>query len=238
MAAATYYPTITGAPSHIYHRHGQALRILALYKKNIFFSSTEFSCLLISRWQSTSSYGDEILHSNRAHWQKWHHTEVCLPQESTLVMCTHPRSLIASTPSRRSNPSSWPSTIRASACTSSAIPMSSLILPYSRHFRVLLSAVSTFTSFCHQRQHTCLLTNVHKQPESTKAMHSYPSTDTLMVGCTVSFIPSGEETDADICSPKLFPWHSDEMCPILLHWKHCIWQWNLHVQLTGWGQST
>ena len=39
-----------------------------------------------------------------------------------------------------------------------------------------------------------------------------------------------EEAGADIHSPESFPWYFDKMCPILLHRKHRISGWNLHVQ--------
>ena len=57
MAAATHYPTITGALSHICHKCGRVLHILSLY----FLAPQEFIHLPISRRQSTP-YDDQILH--------------------------------------------------------------------------------------------------------------------------------------------------------------------------------
>ena len=103
----------------------------------------------------------------------------------------------------------------------------SLILPYPQHFRVLPTVVSTPTSFCLHRQHTALLTSVCEDPESTRAKHSRLSTSTFTTGN--SFSLSWEVGWCWRLLPLVFPWHSDEMCPILLHRKHCCSRLNFHA---------
>ena len=137
MAAAAHYPTITGALSRICPFPGGSLHPLM---RNKF-------CVKI-----------RLIDGNRS---LLGHVPFKKCMSPNLVMCTPPSSLIALIPIRRSNPSSYPFTIRAS--------ISTLILPYLQHFRVL-------PSVCHRKQHTCLFTNVCKQLGSTKVVLSYPST--------------------------------------------------------------
>ena len=121
-----------------------------------------------------------------------------------LVMCTPLSSLMVPILSRRSNPSSCPSTIRASMCTGSAIQISSLILLYPQIFRVLPSTINTFASLCRQKWHSCLHTNVCEQPKS-KPMHSYLSTDTLIAGSVASFICAGRRLVLTFAPLSCFP---------------------------------
>ena len=155
-----------------------------------------------------------------------------------LVMCTSLSSLMMSIPSRRSNPRSFPSIIRASTCTGSAIRMSSLILPHPWHFRVLPSAINNFAfvllpTAAYILVHQCLwAARVHY---GCVFMSIYRHFDGRQ--CHVLYL-LGRAIGIDIHSSELFSWHSDEMCPILLHRKHHISQSNLHVQLIVFSNKT
>ena len=125
---------------------------------------------------------------------------------------THLSSLIALILRRRSKLNYHPSTTRTYLT-------SNLILLYPQHFRVLLSAGSTPTSFCLQKQHTTLLTSVCEHPEPTRAVYFCPSTNTFMVDNFLGFTCLRRLA---LTSPPLghLPWHSDVMCPSPLHVFH------------------